>query len=52
MSQKKPPSPEVRIKFSVDASSKEAAEKLKPEQFIESVKKDSAVITKNVPKNK
>jgi hypothetical protein len=50
MSQKpsQPNEDKVYIKFNVDESSKEASEKLKTENFIESVKKDSKAIRKNV----
>jgi hypothetical protein len=52
MSQKpsQPNEDKVYIKFNVDESSKEASEKLKTENFIESVKEDSKAIRKNVPK--
>jgi hypothetical protein len=54
MSQKplRPDEKKVHIKFNVDASSREASEKLKKENFIESVKEYSKVIRKNVPNNK
>lgn len=50
MSQKpsQPNEDKVYIKFNVDESSKEASEKLKTENFIESVKEDSKAIRKNV----
>jgi hypothetical protein len=54
MSQK-PPQPnenKVHIKFNVDESSKEASEKLKTENFIESVNEYSKTIRKNPPKKK
>ncbi len=52
MTKQKQPSPEVRIKFNVDASSKEASDKLQPDRFKESVKKESIAITRNTPKSK
>jgi hypothetical protein len=50
MSQKpsQPNEDKVYIKFNVDESSKEASEKLKTENFIESVKEDSKAIRKNM----
>lgn len=46
MTQQNPPSTNVRIKFSIDSSSKEAVDKFEAKKFRESVKKDSAVITR------
>jgi len=42
----------VNIKFNFDESSREASEKLKKENFVESVREDSRAIRKNVPKKK
>ncbi|MFT5721857.1 MAG: hypothetical protein ACI9W6_002175 [Motiliproteus sp.] len=49
MSQNKTqPNPQkVRVKFNVDDSSKDAVDKFKTDNFIESVKKDSDKISKN-----
>lgn len=53
MSQKKTqPSAEVPIKFIIDASSMEAAKKLRTDEFIKSVKEDAKTISYKVSKGK
>lgn len=47
-----PKSDEVKVKFTVDASSKDASDRLEPDNFIESVKEMSRAIVKKPPTKK